>query len=71
MTDSAIRFVAEIIKVQTKNDHAIRFTLDLPETEYKAAVKLMEAYQSGALLECAVIPIIADKLQTNDREIHI
>jgi hypothetical protein len=57
MTDEVIRFVAEIIKIQTMQDMAIRITLDLPEGLTDVAMKLMEAKRRGAILEIASIPV--------------
>ncbi len=61
MNDKAvIRFIAEIIQVKTKADYGIRLTLDLPDSQAEALKKLIEAYQRGALLEIAAIPIKPD-----------
>ena len=60
MTD-AIRFTAEIIKLQTMVDHSFRLTLDLPETQFHEVALLMEAFQRGALLENAAVPIDVQK----------
>lgn len=58
MTDEpAIVFPAEIIKVQTMVDGAIRLTLDLPADQIQNAAKLMEANQRGAILEIAAVAI--------------
>ena len=57
MSDEAIQFPAEIIKVQTMVDGAIRLTLDLPAGELGAAMKLMEAKQRGAILEVAAVAV--------------
>ena len=54
----AIQFPAEIIKVQTMVDGAIRLTLDLPAGELGAAMKLMEAKQRGAILEVAAVAVL-------------
>ena len=58
MTKEAIEFPAEIIKVQTMADGAIRLTLDLQAGELEAATKLMEARQRGAVLEVAAVPVL-------------
>jgi hypothetical protein len=55
MSEKALRFTAEIIKVQTTKDHAIRLILDLPEGA--TAGQLMECYHRGAVLEIAALPI--------------
>lgn len=57
MTDEAIIFPAEIIKIQTMVDGAIRITLDLPADKIAVAAKLLEANQRGATLEIAALPI--------------
>ena len=54
----AIRFPAEIIKVQTMVDGAFRLTLDLPAGEIGAVAKLMEAKQRGAILEVTAFPVL-------------
>ena len=61
MSDEAIKFPAEIIKVQTMVDGAIRLTLDLPAGELGAAMKLMEAKQRGAVLEVAAVAVLPQK----------
>ena len=70
----AIQFPAEIIKVQTMVDGAIRLTLDLPAGELGAAMKLMEAKQRGAVLEVAAVAVkvINDDGTTDESaKIHI
>lgn len=64
MTEAAITFPAEIIKIQTMVDGAIRLTLDLPADKIQIAARLMEAKQSGAVLEIAAVAI--DKQIKND-----
>lgn len=66
MSDEAIIFPAEIIKVQTMQDGAIRVTLDLSANRVDIAAKLMEAKQRGCLLEVAAIAV--DKLKGNGRK---
>jgi len=56
MTD-AIRFQAQVQKVQTLADGGIRLTFDLAETAIETATAMMEAKQRGALLEVAAVPI--------------
>ena len=58
---SAIRFKAQVNKVQTLADGGIRLVLDLPETEITTATRMMEAKQAGAFLEIAAVAIIEDK----------
>lgn len=63
----AIEFPAEIIKIQTMVDGAIRLTLDLPVGEIETASKLIEAKQRGAVLECAVIPVLQIQTEENGK----
>jgi hypothetical protein len=56
MTD-VVRFPAQVIKVQTMQDGAIRLTLDLPEAQIESARMLMECKSRGGLLEIAAVPI--------------
>jgi hypothetical protein len=65
MTD-VIRFTAEIIKVQTMQDMAIRCTFDLPENSIETAMLLMDAKRRGALLEVAAIPIDMKNIQESN-----
>ena len=72
MTDEpAIVFPAEIIKVQTMVDGAIRLTLDLPADQIQNAAKLMEAKQRGATLEIAAVAVRQDNGTAEPRKIHI
>ena len=52
-----IHFPAQIIKIQTMVDGAIRLTFDMPETQIEVARLLMESKMRGGLLEIAAIPI--------------
>lgn len=58
MRDEAITFPAEIIKVQTMQDGAIRLTLDMAADKVAIAAKLMEAKQRGAVLEVAAVAVL-------------
>jgi len=69
--EPAIVFPAEIIKVQTMVDGAIRLTLDLPADQIQNAAKLMEAKQRGATLEIAAVAVRQDNGTTEPRKIHI
>lgn len=72
MSDEAIHFPAEIIKVQTMVDGAIRLTLDLPANRITEAAKLMEAKQRGAVLECAAVPVVYENDRAEESaKIHI
>jgi hypothetical protein len=58
MTDVAIRYQAQVSKIQTLIDGGMRLTLDLispipPDT----IVALFDAKQPGIILECASVPI--------------
>ena len=61
----AIRFQAEIYKVQTLADGGLRLTLDLGEQDLKAAVDMMECKKRGALVEFAAVPLINNKETIN------
>jgi hypothetical protein len=52
-----IRFQAQIIKIQTTTEGAIRLTLDMAETAIDTAGKLMQVRAKGGLLELAALPI--------------
>lgn len=54
----AIRFSAQIFKIQTLIDGGLRLTLDLVgPTDPKTIVELFEAKQPGIILECAAVVI--------------
>ena len=57
MSDSAIRFSAQVVKVQTTIDGGIRLTLDLGEAETETAKHLMDIRRAGGLLEIAAVPL--------------
>lgn len=57
----AIRFSAQVAKVQTLADGGLRLVLDLPETAIDAATQLMQVKQAGAMLEVAAVPVIQEK----------
>lgn len=71
MSDEAIEFPAEIIKVQTMTDGGIRLTLDLPADQIQTAAKLMEAKQRGAYLQIAAVAIKPDDRPRESAKIHI
>ena len=52
-----IHFPAQIIKIQTMQDGAIRLTMDMPETQIEVAKLLMECKMRGGLLEIAAVAI--------------
>lgn len=53
--NATIEFTCEIIKVETREDHAVRVTLDIPESDNSVLAKLIEAYQRGGLLEIIAV----------------
>lgn len=57
MSDVAIRFQAQVFKVQTLIDGGIRLTLDLGAVTPEAIVALFDAKQPGVLLEVAAVAI--------------
>jgi hypothetical protein len=66
MSDQAIQFPAEIIKIQTMVDGAIRLTLDLPANNIATAALLMEAKQRSAFLQIAALAILPSEAKEND-----
>lgn len=73
MVNDPLHFQAQIIKVQTMQDMAIRVTFDLPESMTEIARELMEAKRRGAILEIAAIPVeqvINPEKQGKEQEIH-
>ena len=60
--NDAIRFKAQVQKVQTLADGGLRLTLDLAETEIQTATAMMECKQRGAVLEVAAVPVLSDKV---------
>ena len=66
-----IQFPAEIIKVQTMVDGALRLTLDLPADKIDIAAKLMEAKQRGAILEIAAVAVVQNDRTEESAKIHI
>ena len=72
MSDNAIRFQAQIFKIQTLIDGGLRLTLDL-EPAPATIVALFDSKQPGIILEVAAVPIIVEKDKNADkhRKIHI
>ena len=56
MSEEKIEFQAEVIKVQTMADNAIRLTLDLPEHCTVEMAKLAECKRWGAVLNVVCEP---------------
>lgn len=59
--DPAIRFEAQVYKVQTLVDGGIRLTLDLAGTNSDVIMALINAKQPGVVLALAAVAIIADE----------
>jgi hypothetical protein len=58
MSDEAIRYRAQVFKIQTLIDGGLRLTLDLVEPiDTQAIVQLLAAKQPGIILECASVVI--------------
>jgi hypothetical protein len=55
------KFQATVAKVTTMVDGSLRLVLDLPETAISVASEMMKVKRDGEVLECAVIPIPAEK----------
>jgi hypothetical protein len=62
--DDAIRFTAQVFKVQTLVDGGTRLTLDV-QPDDATIVKLFRAKQPGVLLEVAALAIIPEKQENN------
>ena len=62
--DDAIRFTAQVFKVQTLVDGGTRLTLDV-QPDDATIVKLFRAKQPGVLLEVAAVAIIPEKQESN------
>jgi hypothetical protein len=58
MSDDAIRFQAQVFKLQTLVDGGLRLTLDLClPLDDKTVLALLAAKQPGVILECASVAI--------------
>jgi len=57
--EDVIRFPAQVIKVQSMADGALRVTLDMPEHLTDIARLLMESKRQGGLLEIAAVAVKA------------
>lgn len=60
MSNTPIRFTAQVVRVQTMADGGLRLILDLPETAIETATAMMQVKQAGAILEVAAIAIQND-----------
>lgn len=67
----AIRFQAQVFKVQTLVDGGLRVTLDLPKDNLQAAMELMECASPGVLIEVAAVPLKGEDVREKHRKIHI
>ena len=57
--DAAIRFGAQVFKVQTLVDGGIRLTLDLVSpVSHEVITSLFDAKQPGVILECAAVAVL-------------
>jgi hypothetical protein len=66
MTEEAIRFTAQVYKVQTLVDGGIRLTLDMPSSNVDTITKLIQANQPGILLEVAAVAIDVESVKQKD-----
>ena len=62
---SILRFVATVAQVKTMADGGLRLSLDLSEKEIDAATSMMQAKQMGAILECAIVPVLQERTEGN------
>jgi hypothetical protein len=65
--DVAIRFQAQVFKVQTVIDGGLRLTLDLGQVDPSVIVALFDAKQPGILLEVAAVAVSAENLTNLDK----
>jgi hypothetical protein len=63
----AIRFQAQVFKVQTLIDGGLRLTLDIGQIDPAVIVALFDAKQPGVILECAAVAIRAENLTKLDK----
>jgi hypothetical protein len=61
VTVDVFKFQATVAKVTTMVDGSLRLVLDLPESAINIAAEMMKVKRDGEVLECAVIPIPAEK----------
>ena len=59
--DDAIRFQAQVCKVQTMIDGGLRLTLDIGPIQPETIIQLIDARKPGIILEVAAVTIEADK----------
>jgi len=58
-----LKFLAEIIRVQTMESNAIRVTMELSESETVLMAHLAECRRRGALLDIVAIPKIIEQVK--------
>ena len=58
--DDAIRFTAQVYKVQTLIEGGLRLTLDLVDAQPDTILKLIQAKAPGVLIETAAVPFEPD-----------
>jgi hypothetical protein len=68
MTNAAILYKAQVIKVQTMTDGAIRLTVDLIVPTNETVIALLDARQPGIILECAAVAVNPEKQEKTERE---
>lgn len=56
-----IRFMAQVVKVQTMSDGGLRFTFDVSESLTMQAAQLMECHRFGVLLDVVATPVMTDE----------
>jgi hypothetical protein len=61
VSEEAIRFTAQVFKVQTVIDGGIRLTLDLNASNTDTIISLIQAKQPGIFLEVAAVAIKTNK----------
>jgi len=65
VSDDAIRFQAQVFKVQTLIDGGLRLTLDIGQITPETIVALFDAKQPGIVLECAAVAIQPEKVKSD------
>lgn len=70
MNDRVIKFPAQVVKVQSMTDGALRVTLDLPENLTDIAALLMDCKRRGGLLEIAAVAVNKVKSAGKSRKIQ-
>lgn len=64
--DTALRFAAQVAKIQTLVDGGVRLSLDLVNpVDTETIVRLFSAKQPGIILECAAVAVKVEQSLTN------